>query len=249
MLPLSGTCCFLRPSIEDRACTSYKLITNFLFTVNYNLKSLFQQDYDFLYEAGVANVFGPGTRIPKAAVQVLDDIEKCLEKRQQSMWLWNVTTQQPYTDHLIVSKGWPTTSLCSHCPLASCFVLSKKVLNSLLVLFEDYLYRYPQKKFISKTMISGSEGNSNKCVWVFFPDILINKITAAALWMVSFAWSLLHAENLFCIFLAVTEDLEVFRQDHLFSREGIEPSSALIWEMVASQGRAGMGTEHSAQCS
>uniref|UniRef100_A0A8C3U6D9 Methylmalonyl-CoA mutase, mitochondrial n=1 Tax=Catharus ustulatus TaxID=91951 RepID=A0A8C3U6D9_CATUS len=43
------------------------------------------QDYDFLYEAGVANVFGPGTRIPKAAVQVLDDIEKCLEKRQQSM--------------------------------------------------------------------------------------------------------------------------------------------------------------------
>ncbi|XP_010171095.1 methylmalonyl-CoA mutase, mitochondrial-like, partial [Antrostomus carolinensis] len=43
------------------------------------------QDYDFLYEAGVTNVFGPGTRIPKAAVQVLDEIEKCLEKRQQSM--------------------------------------------------------------------------------------------------------------------------------------------------------------------
>ncbi|XP_065690667.2 methylmalonyl-CoA mutase, mitochondrial isoform X1 [Patagioenas fasciata] len=43
------------------------------------------QDYVFLYEAGVANVFGPGTRIPKAAVQVLDDIEKCLEKRQQSL--------------------------------------------------------------------------------------------------------------------------------------------------------------------
>ncbi|NWY04840.1 MUTA protein, partial [Nothoprocta ornata] len=41
------------------------------------------QDYDFLYEAGVSSVFGPGTRIPKAAVQVLDDIEKCLDKRQQ----------------------------------------------------------------------------------------------------------------------------------------------------------------------
>ncbi|XP_058518232.1 methylmalonyl-CoA mutase, mitochondrial isoform X2 [Ochotona princeps] len=42
------------------------------------------QDYDFLFEVGVSNVFGPGTRIPKAAVQVLDDIEKCLEKKQQS---------------------------------------------------------------------------------------------------------------------------------------------------------------------
>nr|XP_045012820.1 methylmalonyl-CoA mutase, mitochondrial [Jaculus jaculus] len=42
------------------------------------------QDYDFLYEAGVSNVFGPGTRIPKSAVQVLDDIEKNLEKKQQS---------------------------------------------------------------------------------------------------------------------------------------------------------------------
>ena len=34
------------------------------------------QDYDFLYEAGVTSVFGPGTRIPVAAVQVLGDIEK-----------------------------------------------------------------------------------------------------------------------------------------------------------------------------
>ncbi|XP_010373300.2 methylmalonyl-CoA mutase, mitochondrial isoform X1 [Rhinopithecus roxellana] len=41
------------------------------------------QDYEFLFEVGVSNVFGPGTRIPKAAVQVLDDIEKCLEKKQQ----------------------------------------------------------------------------------------------------------------------------------------------------------------------
>ncbi|KAF6115057.1 methylmalonyl-CoA mutase [Phyllostomus discolor] len=43
------------------------------------------QDYEFLFEVGVSNVFGPGTRIPKAAVQVLDDIEKCLEKKQQAM--------------------------------------------------------------------------------------------------------------------------------------------------------------------
>ncbi|XP_044531707.1 methylmalonyl-CoA mutase, mitochondrial [Gracilinanus agilis] len=43
------------------------------------------QDYEFLYNIGVANVFGPGTRIPKAAVQVLEDIEKCLEKKQESM--------------------------------------------------------------------------------------------------------------------------------------------------------------------
>nr|KAF6506594.1 methylmalonyl-CoA mutase [Rousettus aegyptiacus] len=43
------------------------------------------QDYEFLLEVGVSNIFGPGTRIPKAAVQVLNDIEKCLEKKQQSM--------------------------------------------------------------------------------------------------------------------------------------------------------------------
>ncbi|XP_036024145.1 methylmalonyl-CoA mutase, mitochondrial [Onychomys torridus] len=43
------------------------------------------QDYEFLYEAGVSHVFGPGTRIPKAAVQVLDDIEKCLTEKQQSV--------------------------------------------------------------------------------------------------------------------------------------------------------------------
>ncbi|XP_028652238.1 methylmalonyl-CoA mutase, mitochondrial [Erpetoichthys calabaricus] len=43
------------------------------------------QDYDFLYEAGVSSVFGPGTRIPKAAVQVLDKIEMSLEKRQHAM--------------------------------------------------------------------------------------------------------------------------------------------------------------------
>ncbi len=30
------------------------------------------QDYDFLYEAGVAGIFGPGTRIAKAAGQILE---------------------------------------------------------------------------------------------------------------------------------------------------------------------------------
>lgn len=34
-----------------------------------------QQDYQFLYDAGVAEVFGPGTRIPDAATKVLGAIE------------------------------------------------------------------------------------------------------------------------------------------------------------------------------
>jgi methylmalonyl-CoA mutase cobalamin-binding domain/chain len=33
------------------------------------------QDYDFLYEAGVTAIFGPGTRIPAAANRVLSLIE------------------------------------------------------------------------------------------------------------------------------------------------------------------------------
>ncbi|RXM30240.1 Methylmalonyl-CoA mutase, mitochondrial [Acipenser ruthenus] len=43
------------------------------------------QDYEFLYKVGVSSIFGPGTRIPQAAIQVLDNIEESLEKRQQSM--------------------------------------------------------------------------------------------------------------------------------------------------------------------
>ena len=35
-----------------------------------------QQDYDFLYKKGVAAIFGPGTKIPLAARQVLDQINK-----------------------------------------------------------------------------------------------------------------------------------------------------------------------------
>jgi methylmalonyl-CoA mutase len=29
-------------------------------------------DYDFLYESGVVGVFGPGTRIPDAAIEILE---------------------------------------------------------------------------------------------------------------------------------------------------------------------------------
>jgi len=30
------------------------------------------QDYDFLYQQGVAGIFGPGTKIAKAAKQILE---------------------------------------------------------------------------------------------------------------------------------------------------------------------------------
>ncbi|KAI8055523.1 methylmalonyl coenzyme A mutase [Syncephalis plumigaleata] len=39
------------------------------------------QDYDFLYEAGVSSVFGPGTKIPLAAQEVLQKIEEALKKK------------------------------------------------------------------------------------------------------------------------------------------------------------------------
>lgn len=37
------------------------------------------QDYDFLYGKGVAAIFGPGTRIPSAAVEVIDQIDQKLD--------------------------------------------------------------------------------------------------------------------------------------------------------------------------
>ena len=37
-----------------------------------------KQDYDFLYEAGVVGVFGPGTIIPEAAIQVLSKLKESL---------------------------------------------------------------------------------------------------------------------------------------------------------------------------
>ena len=33
------------------------------------------QDYDFLYKAGVAAIFGPGTRIPASAIRMLEILE------------------------------------------------------------------------------------------------------------------------------------------------------------------------------
>ena len=37
------------------------------------------QDYQFLYDAGVAAVYGPGTNIPIAAIELVELIEKNLE--------------------------------------------------------------------------------------------------------------------------------------------------------------------------
>jgi methylmalonyl-CoA mutase len=31
-----------------------------------------KQDYDFLYDQGVVGIFGPGTRIPDAAIEILE---------------------------------------------------------------------------------------------------------------------------------------------------------------------------------
>jgi methylmalonyl-CoA mutase len=31
-----------------------------------------EQDYDFLYDAGCAGIFGPGTKIPSAAIEILE---------------------------------------------------------------------------------------------------------------------------------------------------------------------------------
>ncbi len=42
-----------------------------------------QQDYDFLYEKGVAGIFGPGTRIAKAAYQILDTLITALKTLEQ----------------------------------------------------------------------------------------------------------------------------------------------------------------------
>ena len=38
------------------------------------------QDYEFLYNEGVASIFGPGTRIPAAARTIIGDLNKALEK-------------------------------------------------------------------------------------------------------------------------------------------------------------------------
>ncbi|CAG0880542.1 unnamed protein product [Darwinula stevensoni] len=40
------------------------------------------QDYDFLFKAGVACIFGPGTKIPTAATEVLDVLTRENRKKQ-----------------------------------------------------------------------------------------------------------------------------------------------------------------------
>jgi len=42
------------------------------------------QDYQQLYDEGVKLIFGPGTRIPEAALQVLDHIEKAFASSNKS---------------------------------------------------------------------------------------------------------------------------------------------------------------------
>ncbi|KAI0226495.1 Methylmalonyl-CoA mutase, mitochondrial [Lamellibrachia satsuma] len=42
------------------------------------------QDYQFLYDAGVADVFGPGTRIPDCAMKVVTKIQENIGKRSSS---------------------------------------------------------------------------------------------------------------------------------------------------------------------
>jgi methylmalonyl-CoA mutase len=37
-----------------------------------------QQDYDFLYRAGVKGIYGPGTPIPVSAKDVLEHIRKAV---------------------------------------------------------------------------------------------------------------------------------------------------------------------------
>lgn len=68
-------------------CTSALQSTS-LIAVRINWVSLFvyMQDYTFLYDSGVCAVFGPGTRIPQAAVEIIDNIEKNLENIRQAMW-------------------------------------------------------------------------------------------------------------------------------------------------------------------
>ncbi len=40
-----------------------------------------RQDYDFLYEAGVKGIYGPGTPIPACAKHVLEQIQKAVAEQ------------------------------------------------------------------------------------------------------------------------------------------------------------------------
>ncbi|XP_070550169.1 methylmalonyl-CoA mutase, mitochondrial-like [Ptychodera flava] len=43
------------------------------------------QDYEFLFNVGVSSIFGPGTRIPEAAMQVVDNIETSIKARASAV--------------------------------------------------------------------------------------------------------------------------------------------------------------------
>ena len=43
-----------------------------------------QQDYDFLYKNGASAIFGPGTKLPVAALEVLNLISGHLEHQTQA---------------------------------------------------------------------------------------------------------------------------------------------------------------------
>ena len=42
------------------------------------------QDYDFLYDAGAHLVFGPGSRVTDAAMQVVDTIDRLTAPAEQT---------------------------------------------------------------------------------------------------------------------------------------------------------------------
>lgn len=45
-----------------------------------------QQDYDFLYKAGAHAIFGPGSRLPKCANDILDLLTKPENQQKREIW-------------------------------------------------------------------------------------------------------------------------------------------------------------------
>ena len=59
-----------------------------------------RQDYDFLYEAGVKGIYGPGTPIPASAKDVLEQIRKARLARLSS-----AGRTMPCSDRLGIARG------------------------------------------------------------------------------------------------------------------------------------------------
>ena len=71
---IKRTCDFLRPDgkpIGERGTSSRIRVMSGGLTAA-------QQDYDYLYKAGVKGVYGPGTPIPASAKDVLEQIKKAV---------------------------------------------------------------------------------------------------------------------------------------------------------------------------